>query len=78
MEEYHWSLSEVRVRPVRDTREQRRWDRLMAAPHDLSFRCFYGRALRHVAVCGESWLAISKYIADMRKRYPQQMGGGHD
>ncbi len=29
----------------------------MAATHDRSFRCFYGRALRHVAVCGESWLA---------------------
>ncbi len=58
MEENRWNLDGVRVRPVRDPREHQHWDRLMAAYHDLSFQRFYGRALRHVAVCGESWLAL--------------------
>ena len=52
-------LDEVRVRPVRGIKEQRRWDRLVAAHHYLGFKGFYGRALRHVAVAGGTWLGWS-------------------
>ena len=52
------SLGEVHVRPVRGIEEQRRWDRLVARHHYLGFKGFYGRALRHVAVIGDTWLAL--------------------
>ena len=51
-------LRKVRVRPVRDIAEQRRWDRLVAKRHYLSFRGFYGKALRHVAMVEDTWLAL--------------------
>ena len=51
-------LGDVRVRPVSGIEEQRRWDRLVAEHHYLGFKGFYGRALRHVAVAGDTWLAL--------------------
>ena len=38
--------------------EQRRWDQLVAERHYLSFTCFFGKALRHVAHCRGEWLAL--------------------
>ena len=60
-------LDEVRVRPVRGIKEQRRWDRLVAAHHYLGFKGFYGRALRHVAVAGGTWLALVGWQAGAYK-----------
>ena len=48
----------VTVRPVRGYAEQRRWDALAARRHYLSFKNFYGRALRHVAAGEEAWVAL--------------------
>ncbi len=49
---------DVTVRPVRGYAEQQRWDALAARHHYLSFKKFYGRALRHVALSGEAWVAL--------------------
>ena len=43
------TLGDVRVRLVHGMEEQHRWDRLVATHHDLGFKGFYGRVLRHVA-----------------------------
>ena len=51
-------LRKVRVRPVHNIAEQRRWDRLVAKHHYLSFRGFYGKALRHVAMIEDTWLVL--------------------
>lgn len=51
-------LREVEVRPVRGVDERRRWDALMARHHYLPYRGLFGRSLRHVAVRGETWLAL--------------------
>ena len=52
------SLGDVRVRPIRGIEKQRRWDRPVARHHYLGFKRFYGRGLRHVAVIGDTWLAL--------------------
>ena len=49
---------DVTVRPVRGYAEQRRWDALAARHHYLAFKYFYGRAIRHLAVSGEAWVAL--------------------
>ena len=51
-------LGEVRVRPVRDAEERRRWDELVARDHYLPFKGLFGKGLRHVAEQGEAWLAL--------------------
>ncbi len=51
-------LRSVRVRPTRGAQEHRRWDRLVATHHYLSFEGLFGKALRHVATLGESWIAL--------------------
>ena len=52
------SLREVTVRLVRGVEERHRWDALVARHHYLPFNGLFGKALRHVAVCGERWLAL--------------------
>ena len=51
-------LRGVEVRPVRGVEERRRWDALVAEHHYLPFRGLFGKSLRHVAVRGETWLAL--------------------
>jgi len=51
-------LHTVIVRPTRGAEEHRRWDRLVAAHHYLSFHGVFGKGLRQVAVHGESWVAL--------------------
>ncbi len=51
-------LRTVRVRPTQGAHEHRRWDRLMAAHHYLSFTGLFGKALRQVATLGEQWIAL--------------------
>jgi predicted transposase YbfD/YdcC len=51
-------LRSVRVRPTRGAQEHRRWDRLVASHHYLSFEGLFGKALRHGATLGESWIAL--------------------
>jgi hypothetical protein len=52
------TLGEVTVRPVLRVEERRRWDALVAEHHYLPFRGLFGKALRHVAVLGDQWLAL--------------------
>ena len=54
---------EVTVRPVRDARERRRWDALASEFHYLSFNGLFGQCLRHVAVRGETWVALVGWTA---------------
>ena len=51
-------LRGVTVRPTWGAQEHRRWDRLVAEHHYLRFHGVVGKGLRHVAVHGESWLAL--------------------
>ena len=52
-------LRGVTVAPdLRGAQEHRRWDRLVAEHHYLRFHGVVGKGLRHVAVHGESWLAL--------------------
>ena len=51
-------LREVAVRPVHGVEELRRWDALVARHHYLAFHGLFGKALRHVVVCGQRWLAL--------------------
>ena len=51
-------LRGVEVRAVRGVEERRRWDALMREHHYLPYRGLFGRSLRHVAVRGETWLAL--------------------
>ena len=51
-------LRDVTVRLVRGVAERRRWDSLVSRHHYLPFHGLFGKALRHVAVCGETWLAL--------------------
>ena len=46
------------MRPTRGAREHRLWDELVAERHYLRFHGVIGKGLRHVAVHGESWLAL--------------------
>ena len=52
------ALRAVTVRPTWGAREHRRWDRLVEEHHYLRFHGVVGKGLRHVAVHGESWLAL--------------------
>ena len=54
---------EVTVRPVRDARERRRWDALASEFHYLPFNGPFGQCLRHVAVRGETWVALVGWTA---------------
>ena len=51
-------LRAVTVRPIWGAREHRRWDRMVEEHHYLPFHGVIGKGLRHVAVHGESWLAL--------------------
>ena len=51
-------LRAVTVRPTWGAQEHRRWDRLVEEHHYLRFHGVVGRGLRHVAVHGETWLAL--------------------
>ena len=51
-------LRAVRVRPTHGAPEHRRWDRLVARHHYLSFQGLFGKALRHVAMLGSTWIAL--------------------
>lgn len=51
-------LRAVTVRPTWGAREHRRWDRLVEEHHYLRFHGVVGKGLRHVAVHGETWLAL--------------------
>ena len=51
-------LHAVTVRPTWGAREHRRWDRLVEEHHYLRFHGVVGKGLRHVAVHGETWLAL--------------------
>ena len=64
-------LHAVRVRPTRGAREHRRWDRLVAQHHYLSFDCLFGKALRHVATLGETWIALLGWQAAALKLGPR-------
>lgn len=48
---------------MRGIDERRRWDALMASRHYLPYRGLFGRSLRHVAVRGETWLALPGWQA---------------
>ena len=54
---------EVTVRPVRDAHERRRWDALASEFHYLPFNGLFGQSLRHVAVRGETWVALVGWTA---------------
>ena len=54
---------EVTVRPVRDAHERRRWDALTSEFHYLPFNGLFGQSLRHVAVRGETWVALVGWTA---------------
>ncbi len=56
-------LREVTVRPVRDAEERRRWDALVSEFHYLPFHGLFGQSLRHVAVQGETWVALLGWTA---------------
>ncbi len=51
-------LRAVTVRPTWGAENCQRWDRLMAKLHYLSFHYVFGKGLRHVAVHGESRVAL--------------------
>ena len=51
-------LRAVTVRPTWGAQEHRRWDRLVEEHHYLAFHGVIGKGLRHVAVHGETWLAL--------------------
>ena len=51
-------LRAVTVRPTWGAREHRRWDRLVEEHHYLRFHGVIGKGLRHIAVHGETWLAL--------------------
>ena len=51
-------LRAVTVRPTWGAQEHRRWDELVAEHHYLRFHGVIGKGLRHVAVHGDTWLAL--------------------
>ena len=60
-------LRDVEVRPVRGVEKRRRWDALMARHHYLPFHGLFGKSLRHVAVRGETWLALLWRTVPLRR-----------
>ena len=65
-----FSLRDVTVRPVRCVAERRRWDTLVSEHHYLPFSGLFGKALRHVAVVGDLWLALIDVCATRRMWTP--------
>jgi len=61
-------LRAVTVRPTRGGREHRLWDRRVEEHHDLRFHGIVGKGLRHVALHGETWLALIGWHPDAFKR----------
>ena len=59
-------LRAVTVRPTWGAQEHRRWDRLVAEHHYLPFHGVIGKGLRHVAVHGETWLALIGWSQDIQ------------
>ena len=57
-QDFSIDLRAVTVRPTWGAQEHRRWDRLVAAHHYLRFHGVIGKGLRHIAVHGETWLAL--------------------
>ena len=57
-QDFSIDLRAVTVRPTWGAREHRRWDRLVAEHHYLRFHGVIGKGLRHIAVHGETWLAL--------------------
>ncbi len=51
-------LRAVMVRPNRGGRKHRLWDRLIEEHHCLRFHGIVGKGPRHVALYGETWLAL--------------------
>ncbi len=47
-------LRAVTVRPTWGGQEHRRWDKLVATHHYLSFQGLFGKGLRHVATLGST------------------------
>ncbi len=56
--DFRIDLREVTVRPTRGAREHRHWDRLVKEHHYLRFPGIIGKGLRHVALHGETWVAL--------------------
>ncbi len=61
-------LRAITARPTRGARERRRWDLLVEEHHYLPFHGVIGKALRHVAVHGETWLALIGWSAEQQFR----------
>ena len=57
-QDFSIDLRAVTVRPTWGAQEHRRWDRLVAEHHYLRFHGVIGKGLRHIAVHGETWLAL--------------------
>ena len=64
-------LRAVTVRPTWGAQEHRRWDRLVAEHHYLPPA---GKGLRHVAVHGETWLALMAG-SPARSSWPHAIAG---
>ena len=67
-------LRAVRVRPTHGAPEHRRWDRLVAHHHYLSFQGLFGKALRHVATLGATWIALLGWQAPPAASHPRAGG----
>ena len=60
-------LRAVTVRPTWGGQEHRRWDKLVATHHYLSFQGLFGKGLRHVATLGSTWIALIGWQAGALK-----------
>ena len=60
-------LRAVTVRPTWGAQEHRRWDKLVATHHYLSFQGLFGKGLRHVATLGSTWIALIGWQAGALK-----------
>ena len=65
------SLRDVEVRLVRTQEERRCWDELVARHHYLPFHGLFGKAVRHIAVQGERWLALLGWTSGAFKVGPR-------
>ena len=60
-------LRAVTVRPTWGGQEHRRWDKLVATHHYLSFQGLFVKGLRHVATLGSTWIALVGWQAGALK-----------
>ena len=60
-------LRAVTVRPTGGAQEHRRWHKLVATHHYLSFQGLFGKGLRHVATLGSTWIALLGWQAGALK-----------